>query len=354
MNPEKLAKLQAQVRIGGKGTPRRKVKKVYKTVNNDDKKLQSTLKKLNVQAIPTIEEVNMFKEDGSVIHFTNPKASVHSNTFVINGHGEEKDLTELVPGILNQLGPDSLASLRKLAESYHLNLSSQELVENFEATSEKKDEDDKEAEVDHRDYYDRYDRDKYVHYDRDRIKGRDRDGNDKHLNNKNDDDDTSKTDDKELQAIRDAGEVTSQDFNPLYANKRKAQMFGHGHLAGIDIKEQKRDRATFYNQLLEQRIRKVEPKKPLTEMKERDWHIFKEDFNIATKGGSIPNSIRPWKEFGLPQRILDLIENIGHKEPTPIQRQAIPIGLQNRDIIGSIATSTPEGLKNTIHQSSSL
>nr|CAG8442058.1 2237_t:CDS:2 [Entrophospora candida] len=127
MNPEKLAKLQAQVRIGGKGTPRRKVKKVYKTVNNDDKKLQSTLKKLNVQAIPTIEEVNMFKEDGSVIHFTNPKvqASVHSNTFVINGHGEEKDLTELVPGILNQLGPDSLASLRKLAESYHLNLSSQ-------------------------------------------------------------------------------------------------------------------------------------------------------------------------------------------------------------------------------------
>jgi nascent polypeptide-associated complex subunit beta len=27
-------------------------------------------------------------------------------------------LTELVPGILNQLGPDSLESLRKLAESY--------------------------------------------------------------------------------------------------------------------------------------------------------------------------------------------------------------------------------------------
>jgi nascent polypeptide-associated complex subunit beta len=27
-------------------------------------------------------------------------------------------MTELLPGILNQLGPDSLASLRKLAESY--------------------------------------------------------------------------------------------------------------------------------------------------------------------------------------------------------------------------------------------
>lgn len=62
----------------------------------------------------------MFKEDGNVIHFAAPKvhAAPPSNTFAIYGHGEEKELTELVPGILNQLGPDSLASLRKLAESY--------------------------------------------------------------------------------------------------------------------------------------------------------------------------------------------------------------------------------------------
>ena len=45
-------------------------------------------------------------------------AAVPSNTFAIYGNGEDKELTELVPGILNQLGPDSLASLRKLAESY--------------------------------------------------------------------------------------------------------------------------------------------------------------------------------------------------------------------------------------------
>jgi hypothetical protein len=34
----------------------------------DDKKLQAALKKLNVQPIQGIEEVNMFKEDGNVIH----------------------------------------------------------------------------------------------------------------------------------------------------------------------------------------------------------------------------------------------------------------------------------------------
>lgn len=45
-------------------------------------------------------------------------AAVSSNTFAIYGAGQVKELTELVPGILNQLGADSLASLRKLAESY--------------------------------------------------------------------------------------------------------------------------------------------------------------------------------------------------------------------------------------------
>lgn len=41
-----------------------------------------------------------------------------SNVHAVYGHGADKELTDLVPGIINQLGPDSLASLRKLAESY--------------------------------------------------------------------------------------------------------------------------------------------------------------------------------------------------------------------------------------------
>lgn len=104
----------------------------------------------------------MFKEDGNVIHFSAPRgelfvksefgkaqeqkrkstdtnivhASVPSNTFALYGNGEEKELTELVPGILNQLGPDSLASLRKLAESY------QNLQKNQSGDKKDDDEDD--------------------------------------------------------------------------------------------------------------------------------------------------------------------------------------------------------------------
>ncbi|GAM89631.1 hypothetical protein ANO11243_076700 [Dothideomycetidae sp. 11243] len=137
MDQAKLARMQNAVRIG-KGTPRRKVKKVHKTSGVDDKKLQATLKKMNVQPIQAIEEVNMFKSDGNVIHFSAPKvhASVPSNTFAVYGQGEDKELTELVPGILNQLGPDSLASLRKLAESY------QQMQKQAGESGEKKDEDD--------------------------------------------------------------------------------------------------------------------------------------------------------------------------------------------------------------------
>lgn len=102
MNPERLSKMQSQVRIGGKGTQRRKKKVVHKT-NTDDKKLQNSLKKMAVNAIPGIEEVHMIKDDGNVIHFNNPKvqASLPANTFAITGHAETKQVTDLVPRILN-------------------------------------------------------------------------------------------------------------------------------------------------------------------------------------------------------------------------------------------------------------
>lgn len=78
---------------GGGGSVRRKKKTAHKTPSSgvymrycdayvrlfwtsDDKKLGSTLKKLGVSGIPGIEEVNLFKENGEVIHFVNPKGII--------------------------------------------------------------------------------------------------------------------------------------------------------------------------------------------------------------------------------------------------------------------------------------
>eukprot|EP01041_Mallomonas_annulata_P007323 gene7323-14933_t len=100
---------------GGGGSTRRKKKSAHHTPNADDKKLGGVLKKLGCTAIPGIEEVNIFKDD-DVIQFTNPKvqASIQSNTYAISGASETKPLAELLPSLINQLGPDNMAQLSKL------------------------------------------------------------------------------------------------------------------------------------------------------------------------------------------------------------------------------------------------
>jgi ATP-dependent RNA helicase DDX23/PRP28 len=78
--------------------------------------------------------------------------------------------------------------------------------------------------------------------------------------------------------------------------------------------------------------------KPLSEMKDRDWRIFREDYSISARGGSIPLPLRSWRESDIPEPLLQVIDEVGYTEPSPIQRQAIPIGMQNRDLIGIAKT----------------
>ena len=147
--------------------------------------------------------------------------------------------------------------------------------------------------------------------------------------------------------------------------------FGRGHIAGMDgaggaIVPGRRNgaEATILADPLERRRatrtgidERHWSEKSLDEMKERDWRIFREDFSIAARGlclclrvpplghgcntligGHIPHPLRSWRESAIPIAILDVVDKIGYKEPSPIQRQAIPIGLQNRDIIGIAET----------------
>lgn len=102
-----------------------------------------------------------------------------------------------------------------------------------------------------------------------------------------------------------AEEDTSPDYNPLYNNRAEAQFFGRGRLGGFaeDDKQTKKyvealrargdEEKVRAQEILEMDRRRKEEKgwiekhwseKPLEMMKERDWRIFKEDFNISTKG----------------------------------------------------------------------
>jgi len=81
--------------------------------------------------------------------------------------------------------------------------------------------------------------------------------------------------------------------------------------------------------------------KQLAGMTERDWRIFKEDFKISTRGFKVPLPWRNWDETSnLPDAVYKTIRKVGYKDPSPIQRQAIPIGLRNRDIVGIAETGS--------------
>jgi ATP-dependent RNA helicase DDX23/PRP28 len=161
-------------------------------------------------------------------------------------------------------------------------------------------------------------------------------------------------------------EDTSPDYNPLYASRTENCFFGRGRLGGFADDatgaqarayaqaiaerdpEAGKERAAQVLELERRRredggrnaIDKHWSEKKLEHMRERDWRIFKEDFNIATKGGSIPNPMRSWSESGLPKRILDIVEQVGYKDPSAIQRAAIPIAMQARDLIGVAVTGS--------------
>jgi ATP-dependent RNA helicase DDX23/PRP28 len=163
----------------------------------------------------------------------------------------------------------------------------------------------------------------------------------------------------------DAEEDTSQDYNPIYQNRIESTYFGRGRLGGFvdDDATQTEQQAQLIErydhetgakraQLLRDMAQRRQARnnryaldqhwstKPLSEMRERDWRIFKEDFNIATKGGSLPNPMRSWHESALPVQLLKIIDQSGYREPTAVQRACIPIALQSRDLIGVAVTGS--------------
>lgn len=127
----------------------------------------------------------------------------------------------------------------------------------------------------------------------------------------------------------EASEDTSRDPLAILgtAKEEPALLFGRGHIGGLDEQTAK---SSVYDKIVKLRTgqeavraarddmgdsRRSESKhwseKSLDEMTVRDWRIVKEDFNIVTKGGHIPNPIRSWKESGLmPELLAGMCHNL--------------------------------------------
>ncbi|KAF4633027.1 hypothetical protein G7Y89_g5104 [Cudoniella acicularis] len=176
-----------------------------------------------------------------------------------------------------------------------------------------------------------------------------------------------RTTEKKFNFEWNAEEDTSPDYNPIYSSRAEANFYGRGRLGGfaedttesgvlkyakaLEERDTEAGRARAKEILEMERRRKEDAsgrnsldkhwsEKKLEHMRERDWRIFKEDFNISTKGGAIPNPMRNWQESNLPKRLLDVVAQVGYDEPSAVQRAAIPIALQARDLIGVAVTGS--------------
>ncbi|CAF1501795.1 unnamed protein product, partial [Rotaria sordida] len=109
------------------------------------------------------------------------------------------------------------------------------------------------------------------------------------------------------------------DYNPVYKEKHPIQSFGRSRT--VDIDTDKQEEEDLVAPLLSYREKDENNRyderhwseKNLEEMTERDWRIFKEDYDITTKGGNVPHPIRSWNEAGLQKDILDVIKTCGYK-----------------------------------------
>merc|ERR1711904_486068 len=84
---ENIAKLNAATRIGGKGTVRRRTKRVSKASSAvDEKRLAAALQKLGISSVPVVTEATIRTKD-EIISFDNAKvsASVSAQSIFISG-----------------------------------------------------------------------------------------------------------------------------------------------------------------------------------------------------------------------------------------------------------------------------
>ncbi len=150
----------------------------------------------------------------------------------------------------------------------------------------------------------------------------------------------------------DAGEDTYDDDDPLYSNSMSsfAKNGQRNNRRGTNTRQDfdggiRFGKKSSSNYDTVANVHTVATK-PLKKMTARDWRIFRENYNISTKGGKSPPPLRSFREnpigvTPIHPSIIDAIENnLRYKDPSPIQRIAIPIGMQRRDLIGIAETGS--------------
>ena len=129
--------------IGGKGSQRRKHPAKHRAGKVEiDKKIESVAKKSQAKKLNEITEVNIFKDDNTVLQFKKPTVqySFKEKVTFLSGTHETKNLKEVFGNLLKQLGPKQLQFVKENTEQLKDKTKEDdkkppELVEDFETTA---------------------------------------------------------------------------------------------------------------------------------------------------------------------------------------------------------------------------
>jgi len=140
---KRFAEMYGQTQIGGKGTEKRKHPVKHRGNKVEvDKKIEAVAKKSQARKLNEVVEVNIFKDDNTVIQFKKPTVeySFKEKVTFISGAHETKNLKDVFSSLVKQLGPKQLSFVKEATEAKAKNEKEKidevpELVEDFEETA---------------------------------------------------------------------------------------------------------------------------------------------------------------------------------------------------------------------------
>eukprot|EP01138_Halocafeteria_seosinensis_P009376 gb/GECG01009581.1/.p1 GENE.gb/GECG01009581.1/~~gb/GECG01009581.1/.p1 ORF type:complete len:1041 (+),score=200.89 gb/GECG01009581.1/:1-3123(+) len=82
------------------------------------------------------------------------------------------------------------------------------------------------------------------------------------------------------------------------------------------------------------------PAPEVKNLSEQEVAKFRDESEMKVRGRNVPNPVRNWEDCGLSDTVMSVLHKLRFEEPFPIQRQALPVIMSGRDMIGVAKTGS--------------
>ena len=135
----------------------------------------------------------------------------------------------------------------------------------------------------------------------------------------------------------DVEEDTPLDFENLSPEERKSALeILHEKMAKKDLQPVDHSKIDYINFRKSFYIPALEVKN----MSQEEVSKVRDDNEMKVRGRHVPNPVRSWEDCGLSDQVMSVLRKLHFEEPFPIQKQALPVIMSGRDMIGVAKTGS--------------